>query len=282
MFEDIVCVKSYSVFIRLKKTAGIFNYVFKRANTLKREFETANPHFKIVEDFVLNSEINLFHIVNSRAYFLIKYSKNTFRMIEEGLGTYLHKMPRSRQIKRRLMGYPLLMGYDKQVVEILVQEPDKMQDEFLRSKTVTLDLKALQNQLSDFEKKGMMTCFVPEVDILYSDRKALILTQPIIEDGFKISKANVIEIYERMIKEAKASGLTVFLKMHPREHINYNHIFGNYDVKVLPKLMPIEVLNLDDRIKFDTAYTIFSGSIDNLIHVKNRKSLGVDYLKNYN
>ena len=71
LFEDVLCVKSYTVVSKLKKTVGVFNYVFNRANSLKKCFENENKHLGAHHEFILDSEINLYHIVNSRAYFLI-------------------------------------------------------------------------------------------------------------------------------------------------------------------------------------------------------------------
>lgn len=279
-FEDVVAVKSYGVVKKLKKRAGYVNYIFNRANSLKRSFEDENPQILNYHEFILKSEINLYHIVNSRAYFLIKYPENVFRMIEEGTGTYRHKMPFSRKMKRTLMGYPLLMGYDKQVKEVLVQQPTDMQDPLLRAKSVKLDLNHLQESLTIDEINNISKCFGLTSELTdKSQEKAIILTQPLIEAGFKVTKDEMIAIYQKMIDDAKEKGLKVYLKMHPREEIDYNVAFKKDNVEVLPKLLPIELINLDNSITFQEAYTICSGSIDNLINVKNKNSLGFDYLK---
>ncbi|MFD0963006.1 polysialyltransferase family glycosyltransferase [Pseudofulvibacter geojedonensis] len=279
-FEDVVAVRSYGVVKNLKKKSGAFNYIFNRANSLKKSFEDENPQLQKYHEFILESEINLYHIVNSRAYFLINYPKNSFRMIEEGTGTYRHKMPFSRKLKRTLMGYPLLMGYDKQVKEVLVQQPTDMQDPFLRAKSVKLDLNYLQSSLTEEEISNISKCFGLTSELTDKNQeKAIILTQPLIEAGFKVTKEEMIAIYQDMINDAKEKGLKVYLKMHPREEIDYNLAFKKEKVIVLPKLLPIELINLDNSIKFQEAYTICSGSIDNLINVKNKNSLGFDYLK---
>lgn len=280
VFEDVVAIEGYLPVKQMKKEASKVNYIFNRAKTLKHTFEKLNPHLESYHDFILNSEINLYHIVNSRAYFLIKYPKNNFRMIEEGTGTYRHRMPFSRKLKRQMMNYPLLMGYDKQVIEVLVQEPDKMEDRLLREKSVELNLQRLQDELSAEDKKAIVTCFDLHTLDVYSDKKkAIILTQPLIEAGFKVSRDEMIEIYRKMIVSAKEKGMDVYLKMHPREEIDYDEVYAKEHINVLPKLIPIEVLNLDENISFDEAHTICSGSIDNLKHVKEKHSLGFDYLK---
>ena len=163
---------------------------------------------------------------------------------------------------------------------MLVQEPEKIEDDLLRSKGVKLEFQKLQDDLSVSDKKDIIECFkLLELDVYNDNKKAIILTQPLIEAGFKVSKEEMIDIYREMINSAKEKGMEVYLKMHPREEIDYDMVFGSERIKVLPKLIPIEVLNLDDKINFDEAYTICSGSIDNLKHVKNKNTLGFDYLK---
>lgn len=280
VFEDVIAVKSYEVVKDLKKNAGFFNYIFNRASYLVQNFEKVNPQIHNYNKFISNSHINLFHIVNTRAYFLIKYPQNMFRMVEEGTGTYRHRMPFSRKLKRTLMKYPLLMGYDKQVKEVLVQQPEKMQDPFLRAKSIKLDLNYLQNDLTKEDVGNISKCFgLTSALTNIATQKAIILTQPLIEAGFKVTENEMITIYQEMINDAKEKGLEVYLKMHPREEINYTIAFENQGVKVLPKLLPIELINLDNNIVFKEAYTICSGSIDNLINIENKNSLGFNYLK---
>ena len=280
VFEDVVCIKGYTPIRKLKKEASKFNSIFKRASTLKSIFEDMNPRLSQYDSFISDSEINLYHIVNSRAYFLIKYPKNNFRMIEEGTGTYKHKMPVSRKLKRKLMSYPLLMGYDKQVKEVLVQKPQEMEDALLRDKSIKLNLEKLQSDLSEIDKRSIITCFnLLDLDVYSDSKKAIILTQPLIGAGFKVTEDEIIAIYKEMIDNAKSRQMVVYLKMHPREDIDYVKAYKKDQVKVIPKLIPIEVLNLDSKIFFDEAHTICSGSIDNLLHVKHKHSLGFDYLK---
>jgi hypothetical protein len=280
VFEAVVSVASYSIFKGLKKKIGLKQYIFNRAASIVTAFEKKNPHILAYDDFIKKAEINLFHIVRTRAYFLIKYPKNTFRMMEEGTGTYVETMPFSRYIKRKyFMNYPLLMGYDKQVKEVVVQFPNQMKSKTLRTKAVALPLNDLENALTSVECKNLVSCFQGNTINLYTEnKKAIILTQPLIAAGFQVSQDKMIAIYKDFVAEAKAAGVSeVYIKEHPREDLDYSKFIS--DVLFIPKLMPIEILNLDSKILFDYAYTICSGSIDNLINVKNKVSLGRDYLR---
>ncbi|WP_400080439.1 glycosyltransferase family 52 [Winogradskyella sp. R77965] len=279
-FEDVICFKGSSPVEDLKKNTSKYNSIFKRSKTLKTLFEKKNPHILDYHNYILNSEINLFHIIMPKAYFLIKYPKNKFRMIEEGIGTYTKKPRHIRRLKRQLLGFPKLMGYDKQVKEILVQEPSKMVDPILRAKSLKLDLILLLNNLSETDKKDIGRCFNLEaLDVYSKKKKAVILTQPLIQSGFKVTPEEMIAIYSKMITDVQAKDMEVYLKLHPREEIDYEVVFKDANIKILPKILPIEVLNMDSSIYFDEAHTICSGAIDNLKNVGYRNNLGIDYLK---
>lgn len=276
LFESVLSIKSYSILSDFKKNIGIYNYFFNRKKGLVTLFEKSNPILVEYHSFIQKSEINIFHIVRTRAYFLIKYPNNYFRMIEEGMGTYLHRMPKSRYIKRKyFIKFPILMGYDNQVKEILVQYPENMKDRLLRSKSVKMDLNLLQSSLSEQEKRNLINCFLNEELLLPTVKKMIVITQPLSEDGY-LTENKKVEFYKKIIEKGKKEGYKVYMKQHPRELTNYKGLF--HDVIFLPKLFPIELLNLSKEISFDLGYTFFSSSLDNLQNVKNKVVLGMDSL----
>ncbi|MFP4846536.1 glycosyltransferase family 52 [Winogradskyella sp. PE311] len=279
-FEDVISVKGASAVIALKKEGTKFDSIFRRSSTLVKLFEEFNPNLGKYHSFISDAEINLFHIIMSKAYFLIKYPKNKFRMIEEGIGTYTKKARRIRRFKRQLLGFPQLMGYDKQVEEILVQNPEKMIDATLRAKASKLDLGYLLDTINETEKKEIINAFkLGDLEVYSKKRKVIILTQPLIKSGFKVTPEEMIAIYKGFIDNAKSKGMEIYLKLHPREEIDYKSVFKDEDIKIIPKLLPIEVLNMDSSIYFDEAHTICSGAIFNLKHVGETNFLGMDYLK---
>lgn len=279
VFEDVVSVASYSIFKGLKEKIGFYNYMFRRGEAIVAAFEKMNPHIHNYHDFIKNAEINLFHIVKTRAYFLIKYPSNTFRMMEEGTGTYVQTLPVLQYVKRKyLMKYPLLMGYDKKVKEVLVQFPEDMKSTTLRKKAVKFDLNGLEAALDEVIRKAIVDLFQGKAINLYSDKKkAIILTQPLQSTGFKVTEKEMVAIYQGFIDDATARGCDeIYIKEHPREDVAYENYFP--EVLFIPKLMPIEVLNLDNKIAFEAGYTICSGSIDNLVNLKHKTNLGRHYL----
>lgn len=272
VFDDIVSIRAYSILTDFKKHLGTYNYLFNRQNGLVSIYERENPQLLERDAFIRDSQVNMFHIVRTRAYFLIKYPQNKFRMIEEGSGTYLHKMPVLRYLKRKyLIKFPILMGHDPQVKEVLVQQPDKMRDPILRSKSKILDLQKLQDDLTDDQKQEILECFLGVRPNYDKSAKFLLITQPLSEDGI-VSEDHKIAVYAKIVASAKQNGYEVYLKTHPREFTDYTKLFN--DVKFIPQLFPIEVFNLDPKYEFETGMTVFSGSLDNLSNVRHKISLG--------
>jgi hypothetical protein len=277
VFDDVIAVKSYSLFTRFRKNIGTFNYLFNRRGALEKLFERENNIIESKHGFITNSQINLFHVVRTRAYFLIKYPDNYFRMVEEGFSTYMHKMPLSRYLKRRyLIRFPILMGYDKQVKEVLVQHPERLKDPVLRRKAVKFELAQLQEALLPEEKKDILECFLKGKVDYAARKKFLVITQPLSEDKI-ISEETKIAIYRKAIMTAAGKGYTVYLKTHPRELTKYDAIFQN--IRMIPQLFPIEILNLSDEFFFEAGFTVFSGSLENIKHVGHKIFLGRDILK---
>ena len=278
VFDDIVAVKAYSILTDFKKNLGTVNYLFNRQNGLVSIYEKNNPELLKRDSFIRDSQINMFHIVRTRAYFLIKFPNNYFRMVEEGFQTYHHKMPILRYLKRKyLIKFPILMGHDPQVKEVLVQHPEKLRDDVLRSKGKKLDLERLQRELTHEQRQDVLECFLGQRPDYSGSGKFLLITQPLSEDGI-VSEKQKVSVYAKAIEAAKVAGYDVYLKTHPREFTKYADLFK--DVKFIPQLFPIEVFNLDPDYKFEVGLTVFSGSLDNLSNVQNKITLGRDILSN--
>jgi uncharacterized protein YjhX (UPF0386 family) len=201
-------------------------------------------------------------------------------MVEEGLGTYLHRMPKSRYLKRKyLIKFPILMGYDKQVKEILVQHPENMKDQFLRNKSVKMDLNLLQQNLSEIEKKQLINCFLGDEITFSQEKKMILITQPLSEDGHLTENVK-IKLYKKVVEKAISEGYKVYIKQHPRETTDYTKLLS--DVSFIPKLFPIELLNLSKDFSFDLGFTFYSSSLENLQNIKKKVVLGMENLNKIN
>ncbi|WP_452220333.1 polysialyltransferase family glycosyltransferase [Lacinutrix salivirga] len=276
VFNDVILIHGYTLVHKMKKKIGMANYLFNRSRSLVKHFEKHNPNLVEKKAFIENSEINLFQINRSKAYFLIQFKNNFFRMFEDGVGTYTERLKLPRLIMRKyVLRFPLLKGYDPQVKEVLVRYPKKMNDPYLAKKIRKLDLEAIENSLTEHEKKTIVKGFLNNFEITENSNRALIITQPLSE--FNITtEAKKIAAYKSIIDRCKAEGFEVFIKNHPRDLTNYLEIDNS--ITVLPQQFPLEVLNLSETFNFRIGYTLFSTALENIKHVEEKVFLGKEYL----
>lgn len=275
IFSDILFIETSSIFLDYRRNIGFVNYFFNRSNALVKFFELKNKSIKKQEVFIRNSQINMFLIVRSKAYFLIKFKDCFFRMYEDGEGTYNQTIPFFRYLRRKyLIKFPILKGYDDQIKEIFVQEPHRLKDNFLKNKSKLLNLSSLENELTEIEKNNIVEEFIDFKILSPNKIKIIIITQPLSEDKL-ISENMKIKLYTKVVNDSKLKGFEVYFKQHPREVTNYT--FGN-DVINIPKLLPLEILNLSNNVKFEYGFTFFSSSLNNLKNVDNRINLGFEKL----
>lgn len=280
VFTNVISINGYQTVDRLKHKLGVYNYLFNRSKALVDLFENDNINLLDHNDFIQKSEINLFQINRSKAYFLIKYKKNFFRMFEDGIGAYTQTLSFKRYfIRKYILNIPLLKGYDKEVKEIWVRFPEKMKDKILLSKVKELNLNALESDLTKEDQKNIVSGFIGDLSIDNSDiKRAIIITQPLSE--FNITTLDKkIKVYDYIVNTCRKEGYEIFIKSHPKDELVYSDYFN--DVIVLPKQFPLELFNLSEDFSFDLGYTVFSTALENMNNVTNKVFLGKETLEQF-
>ncbi len=275
LFKKVMRIKGYTIIRNLRKKYGFWRYVTDRGEVIKELYEKHNPQLLEYDKFMANSQINLFQINRTRAYFLIKYHNNFFRMYEDGYGTYTQRLKTMRKFNRKFITkIPLLKGHDPQVKEVYVTYPEKVTDKVLMPKLKKLDLLALEDNLTDDEKNHVVQSMIGDIE-LKSERASVIITQPLSED-FLCREETKVTLYKRIIDAELAAGRVVYVKTHPREKTAYS--FDEQGIFFLPKFFPLEVFNLSTKLKIEKGISFFSTALYNLKHVDERALLGEDYL----
>jgi len=258
---------------------GKFNYSFRRKKTLIPYLENKHPVLTREEDFIMHSDIYLCDTDSSKSYFLYKYAGNDLKMIEDGARTYNQRHTRIEQfIKACLTKTPVGGGFDDSIRTIYAQFPEKL-PAAIKDKARELNIKKEVEKLDKATRQELFDIFLEKDTLaLKSGGKALILTQPLSEDGVVANEKVKIGIYRDLIARIPKH-LQVVIKTHPRERTRYEeHFLGAI---VLPGLFPIEILGLKKDIAFEQGYTLFSTALSNLSIVKERFFLGKDYLDKF-
>lgn len=258
---------------------GKFNYSFRRKQTLIPYLEEKHPALVQERNFIDTSDIYLCDTDSSKSYFLYQYASNDLNMIEDGARTYSQRHTFLEQlIKLYLTKTPIGGGFDEEVKTIYAQHPDKLPLP-IQKKARELNINKEVAKLDVQTRQEIFEIFISDTSFaITGENNALILTQPLSEDGVVASEAIKVAIYKDLRNKIPKE-MNVVIKTHPREHTRYeDHLEG---VTVLPALFPIEILSLKTGFHFQQGYTLFSTALSNLEIVNERFFLGKDYLDKF-
>lgn len=300
-----ICKTTWEHFITLLVCANLYNQNNKKSIIIVEQAKENSLFFKKIKNLNYFSECMKISLIQNRIakFLLFKYrvnyslkkrlgkfisSKNSINVFvdqsvlsqvfihnkiklnlyEHGNGNYLVGAYPNFPILKKILGVSPGYGRSESVENIFLQYPEKAPID-IQHKVKKLDLQLLFNSLEDNQKNEIFNIFnIPNIHI--TDNTAIILTQPLSEDGF-MSENKKIKIYRQIIDNLE--NIKIYIKPHPRDNTNYNSIFNSSNITIFPSTFPIELLNFRD-IKFNTAITVCSGSIYNFHYPINVEIIG--------
>ena len=172
-------------------------------------------------------------------YHLLEDGYNYFTIAHQDGYPKTLKGKLARQLKRR----PLIRGYSPacQVIEINSRENLAIaQTDNRWPKLRELSRKSLFTQLTPQKQAYLEAIFGPVMGESRSGRLALVLTQPLAQDGFMSSEQQE-NFYTQLVKKLQKLGYQVLFKAHPRDEMAYVMLEG---MTPLPQEIPLEYLAL--------------------------------------
>ena len=129
------------------------------------------------------------------------------------------------------------------------------------------------------EKDILLRAFVKNMDALvetmekgeHHDNKMLILTEPLCD--LKTRERIFRDIIDMCGEDAQ-----IYLKPHPRDELDYEKLFGEYNI--IDRTVPMEMLNFFPGLMFERLYSVFT-VVDSIQYAKEKISLGVDFMDKY-
>ena len=261
-----------------KRKLGKFNYIFNRKK-LVTILDTQCEGLKEEENFIANSKIFISDIDSSKNYFYLKFRNKKFSMIEGGSLTYVQIPSKTTIYKKKLLKNGFIEnGFDKKVEEVYALSPSKL-PKVLAKKAIKIDIKAISKKLSSERIQTIFKVFNFNISLDNKEKKALIVTQNIYDEGFVDTELDKINIYKDLISKIP-NEYSVFIKAHPRENTDYSKYLKN--VTVFPKSFPAELFLLLGDNTFDLGYTLFSTSLNNLADcVREKKFVALEYIDHF-
>ena len=268
------------------KSANFFKAIYNRIKFTKKLADLEEKYIPV--DFREYKDIYVFCDSDPIGYYL-NQRKIKYHAVEDGLDTLVH-VDEARYDNRRFFGLKRFLseklnlifiqnGYGKYCVDMEVNNISRIP--YPCHKYVELPRAELVQALEDSEKEILLKIFIKDIDrlmeVLGSDKTnpenktALILTEPLCD--LETRKRIFEDIIEKYCKN-----MHVYIKPHPRDELDYDECFGQYNV--LNKQIPMELLNFLPGVSFDVVYAVLT-VIDGIQFAKEKVRLGSDFMDKY-
>ncbi len=198
--------------------------------------------------------------------FFCHRKKIPYQLLEDGYNyfTIAHREGYPKTLKsklaRRLKRRPLIRGYSPscQVIEMNSWENLAIDPKDNRwSKLRVLSRKTLFDQLTSQKQAYLQAIFGPVMKESLSGKQALVLTQPLAQDGF-MSPEKQEYFYVQLVKKLQQLGYQVLFKCHPRDEMPYDKLEG---ITILAQEVPLEYLAL--KVNFPLSLVVSHSSTAN-------------------
>lgn len=254
-FKNKIVLRKYKESIKLFRYYKVRNHLYKILNENREKIK--NKEFFIQD-----------HLTYSQ--FFLNNFENNFSLIEDGVGNYITKIllgakeevrkPYLYKYMNIIKKYYPTLGLSKKIKKIYLTGILPI-PKLIENKVEIVNIRDTWEKLSELEQKKILDIFNIKLEKLKElnklEDKILLITQPLSEDRV-ITEQEKIEIYQEILEQEKNK--TIYIKPHPREKTDYLKVFSKYDIRILEKDFPLELLSFLE-IKFSKAITLFSTAV---------------------
>ena len=203
-------------------------------------------------------------------YTLHEDSLNSYKVIRENRPNYQYIFDEKSRAEHKGV---IPFGYSPFCEAVEVNDTEGIQ--IPMDKVTGCSREEMMKNLSKEQKKALFQSFVSG-DFSVEGETLLLLTEPFFVTGRLPDEESQVELYTELISRF-GQNKNVIIKAHPRDTVDYGKYFP--EATVLEKNMPMEILNFDESITFDTAVTVTSSVINGLTRVDKKVTLGAEYLR---
>lgn len=270
--------EEYILFIdeSLKSQLELENINFFYLENIKKGFMNKYKKWKYNKkllNYLKNIDSLYLQDHNTYSQFFLNNFKGKMYLLEDGTLNYNEKILLN-ELKRKIKKIRINNFFRRVVIEKRKDEyrrfglSNKIEKiyltgllpipELIKDKVEIIKINEMWKRLSQKDKESILSIFSLDLNKIQRfnliDNKVLLLTQPLSEDNI-ITEEEKIKIYREIIK--KQNNKNIYIKIHPREKTNYKEIFKEFNIRIIEKNFPIELL-LFLNINFDKVITLFS------------------------
>lgn len=268
--DNKIILKKYKKIPKIIRWIFIRKYLKNFLNEYKSKFEGKDFY---IQDHLMYSQFLLNNI--QAKFFLVEDGTINYTFVEDKKEEEIKENSILYRKTYLLEKFFSIMGVSQRIEKIyltgILPIPKNIEE-----KAKLIKITELWDRLSSEEKRKVLKIFNIELNMIEKLKKSkkgiLLITQPLSEDKI-IPEEEKIEIYREILLNKKVN--KVFLKTHPREKTNYRKHFKEFDIEIIPKEFPIEILSFFN-IEFEEVVTLFSTSVFNFKNKYKIDFIGVD------
>ncbi len=237
-------------------------------------------------DFREYDDVYLFCDSDPIGYYLNKY-RIPYHSVEDGLDCYRGFVPAIYD-NRKFLKFKLFLsrklnwiyigdGYGKYCIDMEVNDLSIIG--YKGSNYIECPRKRMEDSLTEEQKNILVRVFVRDMDRMLQEIRntstgkdnILILTEPLCT--LDVRQTIFRDLIARYEKEGK-----VFLKIHPRDELDYEHLFS--DVFRFDKTVPMEILNFFSELHFKKVVSVFT-ELGSITFADEKERLGRYFMDRY-
>lgn len=273
MVRKYICYTIYHLLIALcKYESGDVIYIGKDV-FLDREMERKLEEYKVkiflVDEFNVsqNDDIYIFNDWESEGDYL-RRNKIYYHLIEDGYNYHSYNIrklfyKRKNLLAKYIFTTSIPFGYSKYCLSIEVNNKSKVVRDKRYKKMIEVPRKQLFLNLT-IEKRNMLKSVFNIPIQINKAKSVLILTQPLSSDTFFTDvfpdKKSLFNYYKGVANSYINQGYSVFIKIHPRDKLDYS-LLGS-EVILLSKRIPMEIYELFGNYHFNIGITHSSTALE--------------------
>lgn len=202
--------------------------------------------------------INGYLAQNRIPFSLIEHARNVYQYVKGPYNLFYYVLEKLEWT--RVFG--ALRCTSKYCTEIVVNENKSMPSCTRRKKITEWNVENAIERLSSEQKECIFQLYANAYDLSidYSQDYNLLLTNPLLNDGFVPSEENQVHFYKDLIAKHFSAEYPMLIKPHPRDTLNYRKYFSSAQV-VSPEIAS-EILRFSSRLKIEKVLTLYSTSAE--------------------
>lgn len=226
----------------------------RRAKKIRPLLPFSLGNYESIYIFHDGTPLGMYLMDEKKKYHLLEDALNFYQIIlQTNHSEHLVKDGWKKTLRLLFRSGYFPLGASPYLLDIEVNDRENLQ--IRTKKVIEYPRKDLEKILSEKQKAVLLSVFqFPSLHEGKEEVVALVLTQPLFQDGVLSSREEQWGIYEEIVCFYQEKGCKVWIKAHPRDDMDYTAL----EIMNVPKNFPAELFQFVRKEPFDYVVTVSS------------------------